>query len=543
MEEMYLKKAMERCSYCMDVGRSLEQVSITQNAAEAMEQLSIRHGLRIAVVTSTLTNAREVVEEILDKDATAAFSKMDTEKSDAVRFSYGENTEVVAPENQDERADTTTTLYAHPLLKDIDLTIYISRNSFTDFNWKKELSSADYVFLTVSATQLFNQAEKNFIQTCIRKYVGVARFAMILADTAMINSEEAYNDVRDSVNWHLSSQGMSTDFFELGTNTLPTYISEKLLADVEKLHQVAAEQISAVCCEETKATLEAMLKEADSDEAVLVKTLEDLKNRADKMRSNGNITANMAYGDISGTLTYNATRAIHNFCGQLDDEISHTLEESENVSETLALIPDYGRSALQSFEKDLLKSLEADSKTLTERLTARMNADAGDFLSGNEDILEDIFFSSAGISDFVHVHLIQPSFVLPENETKRKIDTISKALLIGSIPVFIFSGFFTAAGTVAASQVLKKSMQEKIALEDKNNALATVHTMCSDLEHEMTVAIRKSFGDVASDIEKKVQNAYAGFVVAIMNLVQEKLAAIMDAKARRGQVEDFMKQL
>ena len=59
----------------------------------------------------------------------------------------------------------------------------------------------------------------------------------------------------------------------------------------------------------------------------------------------------------------------------------------------------------------------------------------------------------------------------------------------------------------------------------------------------MTVEIRKSLGNVASDTEKKVQNAYAGFVSAIMNLVQEKLAAITDAKAHRSQVEDFMKQL
>ena len=536
MEEMYLKKAMERCSYCMDIGRALEQVSITQNAAEAMEQLSIRHGLRIAVITSTLTNARDVVEEILDKDAAALISSMDAEKSDSIQFSYGENAEAAAPENQDESVTTQNTLYAHPLLKDVDLTIYTSRNSFTDFNWKKELSSSDFVFLTVSATQLFNQAEKNFIQTCIRKYVGAARFAMILADTAMINSEEAYNDVRDSVNWHLSSQGMSTDFFELGTNTLPTYISEKLLADAEKLHQVAAEQISAVCCEETKTTLEAMLKEADSDEAALVKALEDLKNRADKMRSNGSIAANMAYGDISGTLTYNATQAIHNFCGQLNDEVSHTLEESEDVSETLELIPDYMRNALQSFEKDLQKSLETDSKALSERLTARMNADAGEFLSGNEDVLTGLLPENLQKEPTI-------DFVLPENTTKRKTDSISKALLIGSIPVFIFTGFLTAAGTVAASQVLKKTMQKKIALEDKNNALATVHTMCSDLEQEMTVEIRKSLGNVASDTEKKVQNAYAGFVSAIMNLVQEKLAAITDAKAHRSQVEDFMKQL
>lgn len=538
MEALYLKKASELCNHCMDIGRTLEQVAITQNAAEALEQLSVNPGLRVAVVASSHANARAVIGEILGADAAALIPKLNTAESASIRYSYGEVPEGTVCEAKDDHTPIRVpVLSANPLLEKMELLVYISRKGFTDFNWKKELSAADFVFLTVSATQLFNQSEKSFLQTCVQKYVGAARFTAIMADTEMINSEEAYNNLQGAMAWHLSSQGMCTDYYEIGGESLLTFISENLLDNTEKLHQIATEHISAMCCDETKVMLEDMLKEADSNEEALFAALEDLKNRARKMRSNGSIAANMAYGDISGTLTYNATQGIHSFFSQLNEEVAQTLEKSEDVPVPLELIPDYLRTSLKSYDENLQKSLQADAEALNERLTQRMTTDAGEFLSGSLDVLTDL------VPDFALDNPITVDFTLPENQTKQKAERISKALLIGSIPMFLLSGFTAAAGTLVASQLVKKMMQEKVMLEDKNNALDAVHSMCSNLEQEMTQQIRQSLKQLACETEKEVQDAYAGFVAAIMTLVQDKLATIEHAKAHRAQVEELLQGL
>lgn len=538
MEALYLKKASELCGHCMDIGRTLEQVAIAQNAAEALEQLSVNPRLRIAVVASSHANAHAVIGEILGADAAALIPKLDTTESASIRYSYGEVPEGTVCEAEDDQTPiSVSVLSANPLLEKMELLVYISKKGFTDFNWKKELSAADFVFLAVSATQLFNQSEKSFLQTCVQKYVGAARFGAIMADTEMINSEEAYNDLRGAMSWHLSSQGMCTDYHEIGGESLLTFISENLLGNTEKLHQLATEHISAMCCDETEAMLEDMLKEANSNEEALFAALEDLKNRAGKMRSNGSIAANMAYGDISGTLTYNATQGIHSFFHQLNEEVAQTLEKSEDVPATLELIPDYLRTSLKSYEGNLQKSLQADAEALSERLTQRMNEDADEFLSGSLDVL------TGSVPDFTLDNPVTVDFTLPENQTKHKAELISKALLIGSIPVFLVSGFVAAAGTLAASQLVKKMMQEKVVLEDKNNALDAVHLICSNLEQEMAQQTRQSLKQLASETEKKVQDAYAGFVAAIMTLVRDKLAAIEHAKAHRAQVEELLQGL
>lgn len=546
MNEMYYQEAMKKCSDCLEIGRSLERVEITQNACEAIEQLSSAPKLRIALVASNHSNAYAAVDEIFGTNVSASIPALDKMESARIHFTYGEteNAGVTAEEGGVQSVYLTI---ANKLLEKLNLSVYITRKNFSDFSWKREISSADFVFLTVSAMQLFTQSERSFLQICTSKYVGAPRLALILADTDVINSEEAYNDLRSSVIWNLSAQGMNTEYFEIGSGVLAGYVVNTLLEDTEKLHRLSAEHISALCCEETAAILKEILKEADADMEALASVLETLKKRAGDMRSKGSVTANLAYGDICGAMTFNATQSIHNFCGQLDEEIAKTLETSEDVSATVELLPDYVENAVKSYSGNLEKQLDADSKTLIDRTVKRMEEDAGEFLGDTLDKI-DFWLPTADINKgytcpAFTMEQVDKALTSSENSARRKADILSKALLIGTIPAYMAGGFLAAGGVFYASRKIKTWMKDKIILEDKNNMTGAVHGLCSSMEQEMTYNIKKKLTESAENIREKIQDAYNRFVGAIMTSIQDKLSAIEAARAKHDQVEQFLKGL
>lgn len=537
MEIMYSEKAKNLCMQCMNIGRELEQVAITQNAAEALEQIAAASNLKVIAVASSHSNAKAVVAEILGAEATELLPKLDVQSSATIRYVYGDASNVQTIADDEQGSVTVEIQLELPILQKLELQVYVSAKSFTEYSWKKILTSGDFVFLVVSALRMFNQAEKNFMQSCVKKYVGSARFAAIIADLDMINSEEDYQDLQVTANWHLSTNGMNTDHFEIGADTLSAFVSEKLLADAEKMHHITAEHIGKMCCEDTKSMLEKLLAEADEDVDALVDALAELKKRSSQMQKKGNITANMAYGDISGTLTYNATQGIHQFFGQLEEQVAKTLEETENIQATLDILPDYLSASLSDYKENLSKALRADANDLAGRLCTAMIEDAGEFLGNTVDVATELTITDYFDTDY------QDVFTLPENQTKKKVETISKVLLIGSIPVLLTTGFVAAAGTAVASRMVKKHMQGKIDQEDKNNALEAVHNTLSDLERELTEELRSNLKKLAEDTENKVKNAYSGFVASVMTLVNDKLYAVEQANARRSDIMKMLEQL
>lgn len=538
MENIYIDQAKQLCTQCMSIGRELEQVSITQNAAEALEQISEATNLKVVVVASSHSDARAFIGELLGEDAAAWMPKLDVQKSAVIHLTYGEEPQSQMKTDEVQDIVYLDVRYNLPILEKLDLQIYVSLKSFTEYNWKKALSAADYVFMIISALRMFNQAEKSFLQTCAKKYVGASRFATVISDLEMINSKESYDDLQNTVNWQLSSNGMNPEYYEIGGETLHEFVFSNLLSDIENIHRISAEHVAQVCLDETEDMLDVLLQEAGRDTESLIEALEQLKKRSARMQEKGNLTANMAYGDISGTLTYNATQSIHQFFGQLEEEVEKTLNNTEDIQSTVALLPEYLKVSLGSFEDTLQQSLMTDATALGERLSKIMLEDGVEFLG--DATLEDPEFT---LIEVYNPKIWSTQLKLSENQARAKAENISKALLIGSIPAYLFTGFGGAAGTLVASRLVKKFMQDKIDMEDRANALIAVHTLLSQMEHDATLEMRESLKKLAGNVEEKVKNAYSAFVSVIMKMVTEKLASIEQAKEKRGLVEKQLAML
>lgn len=535
MENMAIIRAKERCSYCMDIGNALELVAITQNASEANDLIVSTSEMHVAVIGVSSKNICEALQGIAGNDLHIEIPKINQYDSLVMELLHAEMDNVTVLTSEKENIPThIRILSSSPLLENIQFSFYVSGKSFTDFKWKKELLNSDYVFLTISAMQAFTQSEKKFIQTCIKKYVGSTRFATILTDVEYLNSEKAVNDVNETVIWNLTSMEMNSEFYRACDDELHSFVFEHLLANAEDLHQIAVENISINCCEETKILLLKMKQEASEDEKAYTKAYEELKGRADGMRSKGKIVASTAYGDISGALTYNAVQSIHKFFTRLNEEVVSTLETTEDLYKTAELIPDYISTSLDFFKNYLQKLMKNDAESLEERLTQVMTEDANEFLRDDFDLFTDT------VPEFAFKKISSIDFNVAENQTRQKVDLISKALLVGSIPVLLVAGFVAAAGTFAASKIVKKAMNDKIILEDKNNAIDAAHTRCSNLEQEMTEEIRQNLKVLAADMEKKVADAYTGFVTAILSLAQEKLTSIELAKSHISQIDEML---
>lgn len=543
MSDKSLEFAEKLCQNCTEIGRTLGQVSITQNAAEALEQLAGVNKLRVVIVSSNRDRAMAAAEEILGTDVSSAVLKCGRQNSACIRFVLGDanNEKKIESESGDEPLRLTCQC-SNELLQKMELAVYISSHSFTDFNWKMELTPVDFVFMTFSAIQMLTQSERNFLQSCVKKYVGGPRFAAILADTEAINSEEDYKELGRRLTMYFVSQGMNTEYYELGTNSLCPFVVDQLLDEAETLHRLAAEQVASLCCEETQEKLEGLLNEANGDEATLADALDKLKKRTDQMHRSGRIAANWGYSEVSGVMTYNATQSIHRFLGQLDEEMTQTIEDSNNVQKTLALVPDFVDNALRSYKGNLEKALAADANDLGKRLMERMREDAGEFLGDSIDGLDEVVAELIGAAS-PKWQSAESKITLKKNKKKQQVENLSKVLLIGTLPVFILSSFVGVAGMLMASQAVKRFAANEVEAEDKANAIGAIHTLCSNLEQELTIETKNELIQVAAQVQKKVEGSYDGFVAAVTATVEEKMVAIAEAKKQREKIEEMIKKL
>lgn len=528
------------CSYCVNIGRTLQNVEITQNALEAVDLLESSPKMRIALVASSYSNAQDAIAEILGQDIVCAIPSIDKMKSSVIHFEYGSSvlTEDVSKE------DTVTSVHLSApadVLEKMEMRVYTSLNGFGDFNWKNEISAVDFVFMTVSASQLFTQSERGFLQNCVKKYIGAPRFALILADTDAIKSDEDYNAIKGAVNWNLSSAGMSQTVYELGAQTLNKFVCDELVQNAVALHQFSVEQIAVVCRDETNAVLQKLLTEADTNIEDLVSALEGLKKRAGDMTVKGDIAGSLAYSDISGGLTLNATQSVHSYFTQLNEEVTKTLEGSNDINATVELLPNYLSSSIESFNQNLQKLLKADAEALADKISERMNDDASEFLGTAADVSA---FSAGTLwnaaSSAQIKEQVERDLAAAGNHTEQMVEKLSKALLIGTVPAFLITGFLGAAGTFIVSRKLKDWMKNRIALEDKKNAVEVAHQFIFDIESEMTISVKSGLLDFAAAAEKKVKDAYSNFVAAIMAAVQAKITEIEKAKENRSQTEEMV---
>lgn len=533
------------CAACADIGRELGQNRIVELAARASSCLRHSDKLRIAVISTHLEGAWNAVEEMFgfrvfpeDMDARSIRNSVD------ILLTQGgaDRTEGAEKLLEDAEAPVALTWQREsPLLTEMDVEFIISRRDFTEFDWKAKLAQLDYVFLVTSAAALLTASERDFLDQQIRNYLGAPRFALAIADGAVINSPEDYNMLIDRVNWCLQSLGKNSRFFELGSGEVRGFVQEELAGEREALAELAAAQIARVCFMDTKQAVSELAEQAQVGTDELETYMKTLEKRQSTMARLGEIAASKAHSEITGSIQYSCNKAIARYIDQLYENVSNTIRKVEDIDHAADMLPKYLNSAADQCMAQMQASIEIELNNLGNRLKEDMIRDAGEFFSEMplEIVMSDPAYSSSPFGKGV---LTDVQLVKDGSSTQKKISFYSKALLISTIPAFVFGLFPVAIGTAIGSQVIKHVSRDKIDSENKEALLRQVHTICQSLRTDLQDALSAALARMGEEAEDKVKAEYTRFVAAVMNALAEKKEQALRARELRETVNRILEE-
>lgn len=521
MDSFDLQSAQQICTECRKIGEVLEQPAITQIVSEAEDGLRHPSKLRIAFISANFNSASKALQEVYGiRPLPEGMGNYEVATSAKIIYSQAGQDDSAGAECLKENDGQYVSLgfvRESEMLGQIDAEILYSISGFTDFDWKKELAEIDYAFLVVNALQMLTSAERDFVGQYITKYFGLARFAVILADAEMVNSQESYQELRSRLDWYLDSLGRECIAYELDTGELKPFVCDRLLQDKEQLRNLAAYMTASRCYEEAKEAVLAMSEAADIDISEIENCFGELKRREEKMRRRGHIAANSVRSELMGTVQYNVSQATRKLFGQMCGNICDAIDQSADLEQTKENIPRFMETAIQQLGSELQKGIDAETKEMAGKLEEQMRADAGEFfteipvwkwISRESDITAQI----------------QPEvFELSETGTEAAVNKLSKTLLIGTVPILIFGSIPLAVGTLVGSQLVKKMSKDKVEAESKEALKKVVQDLCDQQEQDIKEALKQKLLESAEQAEKGVEDAYSGFISAVMNeLVQQK---------------------
>ncbi|MCR1840377.1 hypothetical protein [Murimonas intestini] len=523
MNQFNCKNAEDICNGCLAIGRKLGSLAITQAGSEGLRQLQHSSKMRAAFISSRFQGLADALEEVFSISALPGdMNSSSVRSSVCIRYVHSdtETTDDVSAAQQlagGEQPVHAVFQSASENLEKMDAELICDVNGFEDFDWKKEFAEIDYAFLVTSAVQMLTAKEREFVEQCVKRYFGLPRFAILVTDMGMINDPEAYEELKSRLDWYLDSLGRQCRSFEAGDGSLKQYIFDNLTNVGEELRNLSALQTAKLCCDETAEVLNEMQQHSAVDIEELESYITQLQKCGDGMRRKGAIAANNVHGELTGKAAFECITAVRKYGSQMYVNICEGIGQSSDLDKTARMIPDFISSAWKQLSVEQTKKMRSTAENIVSEMEEQMRLDAGEFFTDVPEWALDMICMQPAVPDRVE---------LPQGETENKINRISKALLIGSVPVLILGSLPLALGTLIGSQAIKKLSREKIQAENREVLKREAHEICQRTTSELSEELKAALIDIAEKAEKDIKSAYDGFVSAVLNeLVKQKESA------------------
>lgn len=533
--------SLEVCRECSRIGGRLGQNSIVQLAETACQNL--RRSGKLRIVFAAL-HPKSLLDAAEDAGAAAFPHEMSIHnitRSFDILLTYGEReqSEEAGQLQEDETLAARLTWHrTADILKTADVELMYSSRSFTDFDWKTRLAETDYLFLVIDATGPLSAAEREFAELYIKKYLGASRFAVAVANSALINTPEDYQALYNRIGWFLASIGESSRSFEVGSGTLAAFLSEELAQEEQELRNMAAVQIAQVCLAETRDAVEMLLTQAQMDENKLDEIIQELEKRREKMMRLGSVAASRIYSEFTGNIQYACNQAIDSYICQIEENVVQTIRETDDLEHAAKLLPKFLASAAEQGYAQLQAYLQTRLPDLEDSVKQGMIRDAGEFFS---EISID-FPIQPSVGQPVYYKGIRFTADLDGSETEKKLNFYSKALLLSAVPAVVLGYLPIAVGTVVGSQIIRRFSKEKIQSENREVLLRQVQSLCQTLQAELQEATSQWIIRLAESAQESVKKGYEQFIASVMNTLAGKKEQVLQAADMKNMIQSVMKE-
>lgn len=527
-----MRMASDICNACNDIAKELNNDAISRICENANQNIVHPDKLRITFVGTQIQDAIIAAEEMTGITVLPeGISVQDVRTSTDMVLTYGEEDNYAEANRLTEDSDAPVELKwirNAPQLQAVDIEIIFSANQYADFNWRQKLQDTDFVFLVTNASFLLSAADRKFMSEDVSTYLGGARFSIIVTNGTAINSPEDYEAMTKRIVWELNALGAVHGFFECGMDQTKTFVCDELLKKEPELRELHAVQTAKICLQDTKSVLEDLLKEAQISVEQLEMMIMALKKKQNRLLHMGDIAASKAYSEVTGNMRYSCNMAIQHYADQLYDNIADTIAKTENVKHAAEMLPKFLTAAAERCMDQLESSVELELVNLEERIREDMLHDAGEFFREVEGFSA---MMEADDSLNFNFHIQNDG-----SATQKQLNSVSKAVLVGAIPVALLGYMPVAIAAVIGSQLIKRMSREKIESENREGMLKQIHSICTTLCTELQNNLAQSLRTVGDDVEAKVKIGYRSFVDAVLLALEEKKQQVMCAQQMQEQI-------
>lgn len=538
MSQMNQETALTICDACCRIGQNNQFGEVIAIAEAAKIKTQSLDKTRIAFVTDQARSINRIADEVFHFQAIPAEKEARFASKTAVfEFRYAEN-DHYADFSAEDLQNHFISEVAVKGLEQIDVSFYLSNGEFTDHSWKEVLQSVDYLFLVVSAGHLLTTAEREFVETTIRKNGAITRFAMVLSDLNMLNSLAALEDIENRIAWFLDSMGANKKYYSLGPEgDLEAAITGELAERSEELRALTFWQIAQMCLTDVENHLKLLLQRAQVNTEELSNQIAVLQSRKTDMIRMGELLATKFSSSLNGRVIHNAIVFTRKYVDQIENSIYSGLQESD-LETAAEMVPSYMDAALAKLKSELSSSISNETNLLWDTIEKQMEADAGEFFTGIQELPGGIF------NPPIQPTVDNPFASIPDNYStsgqRNTLQKISKALLIGSVPVLLFGGIPAAAGTIIASQVIKKiPIKPNKTLE---NLKDEIHGICYDYLMSVEKGLMELGEQTGVYGEQLIRNAYESFVNRVLDSLAKVLKEAEEAKEKAVQLKFILEK-
>ncbi len=522
---------MEVLNACDGIANELHSLKIAQLVKEARETVIADRKANILFTGQTLPLLLGTVQAILNTELLPQQEFAYIDRACRFVFTYNETggccisadgtaigcnaSEIIEAIKQAEPASVPEIILSleNEALIGQNISVLFSYNEFVEFNWKKEFNHSEFVFLITNATAAMNMNERNFIETCVKGFLGGMRFGIILCNLELLNTDADMNVVIDSVHSYNKLSNLDCRIFNSGQEELRDFVRTQLAAEIEELHTITMDQAILNCINEIDEAVKEIEEDAKLDNHELDELISELEKRKGKIETAGRIAASTLSGNFSAKLKYELTMDISKYNEEALDNIRKAVETSKDIAATKKKIPNYLADIWENFEREQDKKLKKDTQVLIDNIYVKMEQDVGEFF-------QDVSESKRKVLEYAMSYIAIERGPIPynpkESSTEKTIGKMSKIMLWGSIPVAFLISLPLGIATAVGSKAVKSFSQKTIDAENKEAIMQEVNTICNITKTEILKTADHSIDNIVHNIEAEIIASYKKFAEAIL---------------------------
>lgn len=545
--------AIKLCDNCRSIGQYLSENTIIEGANQSIDKILNSRKPAIGFIGSSMGNLLMLIDEIFHTDLGLDFTEADyLYRSCFIQFEYGEINRLSIINESNEEEISFHDLFERqkergnkPILakcrtphapEAINVNLFFICNGFEDFDWRREFANNDYLFFLLNATMALNSEERKFIETSVKMYFGLQRFAFVVTNLDCIVSSEEHNKLMERINKYAAKIG-DCHVFDDNTNLTHNFIKNELMSNVKELMEASVRQIALICLNETTEYLNELEKNVQVNISEIDSLIMELNFKKERIARMGNIAAGTISSKFNTQLKYNLFEAIQKYNDEICKNIQETLNKSHDLEESKKKIPQYIVFMWNEFEKKQDCHLREEAQKIIDEVYEHMEEDAGKLFSNMHDEKKQLLSSTLN-SIILKSGIV--NFTIDETEAEQKINKISKALLIGAIPAYMVFGPIISIAIAAGSQVVAKYPFKVINEQTKEAILKETRQACEAITKEIKNSAEVSIENAAIETRKAICSAYDKFINLICtelktqhedaDKIQEKLDYIRRTK-------------